>query len=56
MTYTIASGKSFNVVLSHPEDSDPSTWRQETAMDDMRHHFAGWDYRYGTISQISSLC
>ncbi|KAF2258075.1 2-polyprenyl-6-methoxyphenol hydroxylase [Lojkania enalia] len=43
MTYTIAGGKSFNMVLSHPEDSDPSTWRQETAVADMKAHFQGWD-------------
>ena len=45
MTYTIAAGKSFNMVLSHPEESDPSTWRQETAVSDMKQHFKGWDYR-----------
>lgn len=43
MTYTIAGGKSFNMVLSHPEHSEPDTWRQETAMDDMKREFAGWD-------------
>jgi len=45
MTYTIAAGKSFNMVLSHPEESDPSTWRQETAVSDMKQHFKGWDHR-----------
>lgn len=45
MTYSIAGGKSFNMVLSHPEDSDPSTWRQETAVPDMKQHFKGWDPR-----------
>jgi salicylate hydroxylase len=43
MTYSIAGGKSFNMVLSHPEDSNPSTWRQETAVADMKQHFRGWD-------------
>lgn len=43
MTYTIASGKSFNMVLSHIDHSDPSTWRPETAIDDMRAYFEGWD-------------
>jgi salicylate hydroxylase len=51
MTYTIASGKSFNMVLSHPEDTDPSTWSQETAVDDMKHHFAGWDFRLAPDSK-----
>lgn len=33
MTYTIASGKSFNMVLSHIYHSDPSTWRPEMAIE-----------------------
>ncbi|KAF1983592.1 FAD/NAD(P)-binding domain-containing protein [Aulographum hederae CBS 113979] len=45
MSYTIAGGKSFNMVLSHPEKSDPSTWRQETALEDMKQQFQGWDFR-----------
>lgn len=43
MTYTIASGKSFNMVLSHVDTSDPTTWKQETANQDMRNYFEGWD-------------
>jgi salicylate hydroxylase len=43
MTYTIASGTSFNMVLSHPETTDPSTWNQVTALQDMKTHFLGWD-------------
>ncbi|KAF2729514.1 FAD/NAD(P)-binding domain-containing protein [Polyplosphaeria fusca] len=55
MTYTIAGGKTFNMVLSHPEDSDPSTWRQETAVEDMKQHFRAWDPRLTKIiSMISS--
>jgi salicylate hydroxylase len=46
MSYTIAAGKSFNMVLSHPETSDPATWRQGTELEDMRNHFEGWDHRY----------
>lgn len=46
MTYTIGAGKSFNVVLSHPDDSDPSTWDPATAIADMRREFVGWDSRY----------
>ncbi|TKA79705.1 hypothetical protein B0A49_01461 [Cryomyces minteri] len=49
MTYTIAAGKSFNMVLSHPEDSDPSTWEQETAVNDMQQQFSGWDPRLRKI-------
>jgi salicylate hydroxylase len=45
MSYTIAAGESFNMVLSHPETSDPSTWKQETALADMKSQFEGWDTR-----------
>jgi salicylate hydroxylase len=45
MTYSIAGGKSFNMVLSHPEESDPSTWKQEKAIEGMKQHFQGWDPR-----------
>lgn len=43
MTYTIASGSSFNMVLSHVDDTDPSTWKREDAIPDMRREFADWD-------------
>lgn len=43
MTYTISAGKSFNMVLSHVDRSDPSTWKPETAKEDMRAYFSGWD-------------
>lgn len=49
MTYTIAGGRSFNMVLSHPETSDSSTWRQETALEDMKRHFQGWDPRLSKV-------
>ncbi len=53
MTYTIAAGRSFNMVLSHPEVSDPSTWKQETALEDMKSHFKGWDQKFvNTITRI----
>ena len=45
MSYTIAGGKSFNMVLSHPDRSDPSNWNQQDALKDMRKHFEGWDPR-----------
>jgi salicylate hydroxylase len=45
MTYTIANNKSFNMVLSHPEDSDPSTWTQTNVIEDMKQHFENWDPR-----------
>jgi salicylate hydroxylase len=43
MTYTIGAGKSFNMVLSHPDDTDPATWNQEQALENMRKEFQGWD-------------
>ena len=48
MSYTIAGGRSFNMVLSHPDRTDPGTWNQQTPssiLSDMRAHFAGWDPR-----------
>jgi len=45
MTYTIANNKSFNMVLSHPEDSDPATWTQINVIEDMKQHFKDWDPR-----------
>ncbi|KAF4621956.1 hypothetical protein G7Y89_g14389 [Cudoniella acicularis] len=49
MTYTIAAGESFNMVLSHVDHSDPATWKPETAIEDMRRHFSGWDPRLTKI-------
>lgn len=43
MTYTIAAGKSFNMVLSHIDHTDPATWNPETAIKDMQSSFSGWD-------------
>jgi salicylate hydroxylase len=39
ITYLIAGGKYFNMVLAHPSDTDPSTWRQETAVAEMKQQF-----------------
>lgn len=49
MTYTIGAGKSFNMVLSHPDDSDPSTWDQQNTLSDMKCEFQGWDSRYESM-------
>ena len=54
MTYTIAAGKSFNMVLSHPDRSDSSTWNQKTALSDMRNHFKGWDRKLTKIIDMIS--
>ncbi len=49
MTYTISAGESFNMVLSHVDTSDPSTWKPENAIKDMKEYFAGWDPRLTKI-------
>lgn len=43
MTYTIGAGKTFNMVLSHPDTSDPATWNARTSLEDMKAEFQGWD-------------
>ena len=45
MSYMIAGGATLNLVLSHPDCSDPRNWDQGQAIDDMRKHFEGWDPR-----------
>lgn len=46
MTYTIASGKSFNMVLSHVDNTDPATWHSADLLGDMRRCFQEWDPKY----------
>ena len=55
MSYSIASGKSFNMVLSHTDHSDPSTWGQRNAIEDMRKEFSDWDPRYVITPAIMKL-
>ncbi|KAI9170555.1 FAD binding domain-containing protein [Paramyrothecium foliicola] len=46
MTYTIAAGESFNMVLSHKDGRDPSAWpkmTQDEILSEMRQHFHDWD-------------
>jgi salicylate hydroxylase len=52
ISYTIAAGKSFNMVLSHVDPTSPSTWKPENAIRDMREYFADWDPR---LTKIISL-
>ena len=49
MTYTIAAGESFNMVLSHIDTSDPATWKPQNAVKDMQGYFKGWDPRLTKI-------
>ncbi|KAL2204839.1 FAD/NAD(P)-binding domain-containing protein [Sarocladium strictum] len=43
MTYCIAGGKTFNMVLSHVDHTEPATWSNGAAISEMRANFAGWD-------------
>jgi salicylate hydroxylase len=43
MTYTIGAGTSFNMVLSHPDSTDPSKWDSKMALQDMKTKFEDWD-------------
>lgn len=45
MSYPIAGGMSYNMVLSHPETSDPTTWNQQDSLAAMKKEFRGWDPR-----------
>lgn len=57
MTYTIGAGKSFNMVLSHPDDSDGSGWNQnkEETLENMRREFQGWDPVYVLFTPRKTL-
>jgi hypothetical protein len=46
MSYTMNSGETFNMVLSHIDRSDPSTWTAKFAKEDILTEFGGWDPRY----------
>lgn len=44
MTYSIAGGRSFNMVLSHHDKGDPEKFGQEDdILGDMKQEFEGWD-------------
>ncbi|KIV92258.1 hypothetical protein PV10_06715 [Exophiala mesophila] len=43
MTYCIAGGRLFNMVLTHPETKSPETWDQTNALSEMKAVYAGWD-------------
>ncbi|KAE8382515.1 hypothetical protein BDV26DRAFT_253666 [Aspergillus bertholletiae] len=43
MTYTVGLGRVFNLVMPHPDASDPAKWNAETALQDMRAAYRGWD-------------
>ncbi len=43
MTYTIAGGKLFNMVLTHPEEDEVAAYDQTKALTDMLAVYTGWD-------------
>lgn len=44
MTYSIAGGRSFNMVLSHRDKGDPALFgSEEDILGDMKREFEGWD-------------
>ena len=45
MTYPIAAGESFNMVLSHVDHSDPALWTAKVAKEDVEREYDGWDPR-----------
>ncbi|RGP72626.1 salicylate hydroxylase [Fusarium longipes] len=55
MTYCIAGGNSFNMVLSHVDHSQPCTWKNENAVRDMQESFKDWDPKlFKVIKMIDS--
>jgi salicylate hydroxylase len=43
MTYVVGAGKSFNMVLSHPDDGSGWDTTEEETIANMRKEFEGWD-------------
>ncbi|KAJ2896765.1 FAD-dependent monooxygenase OpS4 [Zalerion maritima] len=52
MTYPIAGGKSFNMVLSHRDSSDPKTWTQDDVFAGLEKEFSGWDPHLTSIISL----
>ncbi|OAP60201.1 hypothetical protein AYL99_05203 [Fonsecaea erecta] len=43
MTYSIAGGRLYNMVLTHPEPNEPEKWNQANALAEMKSVYTGWD-------------
>ncbi|KAH7083976.1 hypothetical protein FB567DRAFT_530353 [Paraphoma chrysanthemicola] len=56
MTYTIAAGEAFNMVLSHIDHSDPAGWSPKFAKEDVQREFMGWDPRLTKIISLIDQC
>lgn len=46
MSYMIAGGKRFNIVLSYPDNSNTATWNKGEVADELKARFTGWDPVY----------
>ncbi|CAN9305919.1 unnamed protein product [Alternaria alternata] len=56
MTYAIAAGEAFNMVLSHIDRSDPATWTGKFTKEDIQHEFGGWDSGLTKIISLIDDC
>ncbi|KAF9691670.1 hypothetical protein EKO04_010189 [Ascochyta lentis] len=56
MSYTIAGGETFNMVLSHIDRSDPSTWSHKFAKEHVQGEFYGWDPQLTKIISLIDQC
>ncbi|KAJ5037143.1 hypothetical protein J3E74DRAFT_278698 [Bipolaris maydis] len=56
MTYAIAGGESFNMVLSHIDRSNPATWAKKFLKEDVQNEFKGWDPRLTKIISLINEC
>ncbi len=52
MSYCIAGGSSFNMVINYIDHSDPSTWQKGKEIKEMRQVFKGWDPKYATLLRL----
>ncbi|KAH7357399.1 hypothetical protein BKA66DRAFT_428136 [Pyrenochaeta sp. MPI-SDFR-AT-0127] len=56
MSYTIAAGESFNMVLSHIDHSDPTTWTEKFSKKHIQAEFSGWDPQLTKIISLIDQC
>ena len=55
MSYCIAGGSSFNMVINYVDHSDPSTWQKGKEIEEMRAVFHGWDPKYARLGRRKEL-
>ncbi|KAF2032573.1 FAD/NAD(P)-binding domain-containing protein [Setomelanomma holmii] len=56
MSYTIAAGEAFNIVLSHVDRSGPATWTQKFAKEHIQKEFGGWDPQLTKVISLIDQC